>query len=326
MNPKVSVCITAYNHEKYISQALDSVLMQETDFDYEVLIGEDDSSDNTRTIVKEYTQRYPDKIRMFLNDRKNVICINGRPTGRWNFVNNLMNAKGEYISLLDGDDYWTDPFKLQKQFDYLAMNPSYSTCIHNVKVVYENSTIVPHPHFQQQVTGPNSYKKPNYTSTLIDLMHGNFIPTASVMFRSGIFQTFPLWYYKCSMGDWPLHVLNSKIGGPIGYLDEVMGVYRVHAKSIWSSSQKIVILLNSISTAKHIKNQLTCRSSDQLNKTIAQWHEEVIDQMLLNKNRYFYKSLDFRLFFNLDFYTSLRVIKNKVSRYLYRKWRFNYDL
>ena len=124
MKPKISVCITTYNHEKFISQALDSVLMQKTDFDFEVLVGEDDSPDNTRDIVKKYARRYPDKLRLFLNDRKNVIYINGRPTGRWNFINNIRHAKGEYIALLDGDDCWTDPNKLQVQVDFLENNPA----------------------------------------------------------------------------------------------------------------------------------------------------------------------------------------------------------
>lgn len=86
---KLSVCITTYNHEKYIAQAIESVSMQRTDFDYEIIIGEDDSKVNTRAIVKKYMRKYPDKIRLFLSDRKNVSCINAGPTGRWNFINNM---------------------------------------------------------------------------------------------------------------------------------------------------------------------------------------------------------------------------------------------
>ena len=86
---KASVLITTYNHEKYIRQALDSVLMQKTDFDFEILIGEDDSKDLTREICKEYAEKYASKVRLFLNDRANVIYLNGKPTGRWNFINLL---------------------------------------------------------------------------------------------------------------------------------------------------------------------------------------------------------------------------------------------
>ena len=310
MNPKVSVCITAYNHEKYISQALDSVLMQKTDFDFEVLIGEDDSSDNTRKIVKEYARHHPGKIRLFLNDRKNVIYINGRPTGRWNFINNLENAIGKYISLLDGDDFWTDPYKLQKQIDFLAINPSYATCIHNVTVLYEDPTIHHHPHFSQDlITARHMYPKPNTSSILEDLLHGNFIPTPSVMFRSGIFDKFPLWFYGCSMGDWPLHVLNTKYGGPIGYIDEIMGVYRVHTQSMWSSSDRIENLLNSISSAECIKRELACKYSRIVEKTIIKWHIEIIKLVINNKKLPFSKLLENKILFKPSFTRILRFLR-----------------
>ena len=131
--------MTTYNHEKFISQAIDSVLMQKADFDYELLIGEDDSEDQTRDIVKNFAGKYPDKIRLFLNDRKNVIYINGRPTGRWNFINLLKHARGEYVALLDGDDYWTDPLKLQKQIAFLENHLDYFLCIHPCEFLIHNT-------------------------------------------------------------------------------------------------------------------------------------------------------------------------------------------
>ena len=120
--PLVSVCITTYNQEKYIAKSIESCLQQETDFNYEILVGEDDSSDGTRHICRDYSEKYPDKIRLFLNERKSVIYIDGRPTGRWNFRNLLNKSKGEYIAFCEGDDFWTDAEKLQKQVDYLHQN------------------------------------------------------------------------------------------------------------------------------------------------------------------------------------------------------------
>ena len=305
MNPKVSVCITTYNQEKFISQALDSVLMQKTDFDFEVLIGEDDSLDGTREIVKEYARRYSGKIRLFLNDRKNVIYINRRPTGRWNFINNIKNARGEYIALLDGDDFWIDPCKLQKQVDFLTINPSYSTCIHNVNVVYEDLPTAPHPHFGQQATGPHTYPEPNQTSTLMNLMYGNFIPTPSVIFRSGIFNQFPPWFYRCSMGDWPLHVLNSRFGGPIGYLDEIMAVYRVHDKGIWSSVDAIENLLKSISSGTYIKRVLSAKYRKKLERTIVQWHKKIIKLILKEKKFRLPLLLEYKFFLSHNFFRAM---------------------
>ena len=104
---KVSIAMVTYNHEKFIAKALDSVLMQRTDFDYEIVIGEDCSSDNTRNIVIEYKRRYPDNIVLFLNE-KNL--------GMYGNCSQVFQAcQGEYIAVLEGDDYWTSPDKLQKQ-------------------------------------------------------------------------------------------------------------------------------------------------------------------------------------------------------------------
>ena len=134
-SPLVSVCIITYNHEAYIAQAIESVLSQKTDFPFEIIIGEDDSSDNTRNIVTRYREQYPDKIRLLLNSRSNVIYVNGHATGRWNFIQTLSNSVGKYIAFLEGDDYWTDPLKLQSQVDFLEANPEYVLCGHRIKVV-----------------------------------------------------------------------------------------------------------------------------------------------------------------------------------------------
>ncbi|GAX62976.1 glycosyl transferase, family 2 [Candidatus Scalindua japonica] len=222
---KVSVCMLTYNHEKFISQAIESVLMQKTDFDYELLIGEDDSSDNTREIVKEYAEKYPDKIRLFLNDRRNVIFINGKPTGRWNFINNLKHASGEYVALLDGDDYWTDEYKLQKQVDYLDNNPEITICFHKLTMIFENGK-------KESEAYPSPQVKKSYT--IEDLIKGNFIGSCSTMFRNGLILEFPDWFYQTPLGDWPLHILNAH-HGKIGCITQDMGVYRIHSGGLWYS-------------------------------------------------------------------------------------------
>ena len=227
MNPKVSICITAYNHEKFISQALDSVLMQKTDFEFEILIGEDHSSDNTREIVLNYAKRYPNKIRLYLNDRKNVIYIDGMPTGRWNLINNINKANAKYIALLDGDDYWIDPYKLQKQVDYLDNHPNFSMCFHWAERFVENTgNIIPPP------IGPEIMKNSYDVNDLVE--QGNFIGTCSVVFRNKLFGDFPEWYYKVPVGDFPLHLLNAA-HGKIGFIDEHMAVYRIHNEGIFGT-------------------------------------------------------------------------------------------
>jgi len=217
---KVSVCIITYNHEKFIAQAIDSVLMQEVDFDYEIIIGEDDSTDNTRNIVKEYKERYPEKIRLFLNDRKNVIYINGRPTGRWNFTNNLKHAKGEYIAILEGDDYWTSPHKLQKQVDFLDSHPDFTICSHNVHIKYEDQK---KPMVQWLGSDHQEVMDLEYL-----LGEGPGGATCSLVFRKDALGELPDWYYKIRSGDTALQILCAS-NGKMKYFRNVMGIYRKHS-------------------------------------------------------------------------------------------------
>jgi len=224
---KLSVAITTYNHAPYIAEALDSVLMQETDFNYEILIGEDGSTDGTREIVQKYKERYPDKIRLFLNDRENVICIHGRPTGRWNFVNNLTHARGKYIALLEGDDYWTDPCKLQQQVELLEAHPDCAICFHNMQVIYGDGKKESHP--------SNTNQKE--ISTIESLFGGNYIYTASCVFRNGLLGELPEWFMQVLPGDLPLFIMLAQYG-KIKYLDKIMGVYRIHTSGIWGTKSK----------------------------------------------------------------------------------------
>lgn len=124
--PLVSVIVMAYNHELFIEQCLNSILTQKTSFDYEIILGEDESSDGTRELCKKIAASHPDKIRLFLHARENNIIISGKPTGQFNFLYSLFNTRGKYIALCDGDDYWTDPLKLQKQVDFLENHLKYS--------------------------------------------------------------------------------------------------------------------------------------------------------------------------------------------------------
>ena len=121
---KVSIFCTAYNHEKYISQALDSFLAQETDFDYEIIVTDDASTDSTPGILEEYAQNYPEKIRWF-HQEKNRFSKGG------NLFEEIMypNARGQYIAYCEGDDYWCDSTKLQQQVNFLDRHSDYSACM-----------------------------------------------------------------------------------------------------------------------------------------------------------------------------------------------------
>lgn len=216
--PMVSVSVTTYNHENYIRECLDSILSQKTDFEFEVLLGEDHSTDRTRAVCEEYAKKYPDKIRLFLHDRSKTIYIGGNPTGRYNLLYNLSKAKGRYIALCDGDDFWTDPEKLQKQVDFMEANPNFALCFHPVKVVFENNE-------EPESIYPEN--KPNLT--IRGLLKKNFIQTNSVLYRR---QKYEDIIPDVMPGDWYLHLYHAQFG-KIGYVSKVMSVYRRHEGGLW---------------------------------------------------------------------------------------------
>jgi glycosyltransferase involved in cell wall biosynthesis len=125
--PLVSICCLTFNHEAFVRQCLDGFLMQKTDFDIEILVHDDASTDNTQSILREYESKYPDKI-FPLYETENKYS-NGYK-GRMDIVFNYARARGKYIASCEGDDYWTDPQKLQKQVDFMESHPDYSVCFH----------------------------------------------------------------------------------------------------------------------------------------------------------------------------------------------------
>jgi glycosyltransferase involved in cell wall biosynthesis len=143
IQPIVSVSVPTYQHVSFIKQCLDSVLMQKTSFPFEIIIGEDGSIDGTREICIDYANAYPEKIRLFLRNRKTsqLYDKNGNFLARFNGRWNRMSARGKYLAWCEGDDYWTDPNKLQKQVDYLESHPEYSFCCHRFKIFVQNKNI-----------------------------------------------------------------------------------------------------------------------------------------------------------------------------------------
>ena len=136
--PLVSVIVPTFNHEQFIRQALDSVLMQKVDFAYEILVGDDDSTDSTPAILQEYQEKYPDIIRLWLRP-KNIGASR-------NAYELLLKAEGKYLATCEGDDYWTDNKKLQRQIDFLETHSEYVGCTHKFRIVDENGKIKKHGH------------------------------------------------------------------------------------------------------------------------------------------------------------------------------------
>jgi glycosyltransferase involved in cell wall biosynthesis len=217
--PKVSACIIAYNHEKYIREAIEGALMQKLDCSYEIVISEDCSTDNTREIVKKYAEKYPDKIRLYLNE-KNLGLI-----GNWEA--SLKRSAGEYVAILEGDDFWTDPEKLKKQINFLDDNPDYALCSHNAEVNNEKREKI------------RNYCRPNHPD-VINLEHlltkGSSGPTCSLVIRNSSIKNLPDWFFKMHSCDGAIQVMAAR-HGKMKYFDKIMGVYRKHSQGANFSSK-----------------------------------------------------------------------------------------
>jgi len=214
---KVSVLMITYNQDQFVGQAIESVLCQQVDFEYELVIGEDCSTDRTREIVASFGAKFPDRIRLLL-PKSNLGM-------QENFKATLAACSGQYVAILEGDDYWTSPLKLKRQVEFLDAHSDCAMCFHSV---VRSSLTGDQP---ESILPDCRYKQDRYTTR--DLLVENFIPTCSVMFRRGLFGELPDWMGTLGFSDWPIHILNSECGS-IGYINETMGVYRVHSEGAWS--------------------------------------------------------------------------------------------
>jgi len=224
---KLSVCMITYNHERYIAQAIESVLMQKTNFAFELVIGEDFSTDRTREICISYKRRYPEKINLILNE-KNLGMIP-------NFVNTVHQCKGEYIALLEGDDYWTNPYKLQKQVDFLENNPDYGMVHSDWDILFtKTNKIIKCIHKTKNKKIP----KDNFFENL--LLY-SYIGTRTVCVRKDLVEKFLNQHSKrlekWKMGDLPLWLYTAKYS-QIGYINQSLAVKRHFQESMSNSKDK----------------------------------------------------------------------------------------
>ena len=223
MKPLVSVWMVTYNHEKYIAEALESVLMQQTNFDFEIVIGEDCSTDQTRRIIKDYEHKYPNIIFPIYHD-KNV----GGMRNAYEFT--LPLCRGKYIACLEGDDYWIDPLKLQKQVDLMAKNPDCSLCFHASKNVNASNPEL------FEIYRPIDTPKDNRFGVEHAIKYrGGLMATNAMLFKTECVIDIPDWCFQGASGDLCLTLLMASHGDML-YIDEVMSAYRVAAVGSWSLS------------------------------------------------------------------------------------------
>jgi glycosyltransferase involved in cell wall biosynthesis len=227
--PLVTVACLTYNHEKFIKQALDGFALQKTSFQFEAIVHDDASSDGTADIVREYEKKYPNII-------KPIYQTENQSQNEEKFVLRAIfsKIKSKYVALCEGDDYWIDPGKLQKQVDFLEKHENCSICFHATRVIYEND---------ERSTRISPSKKQRLGKSILTLKDflktGNIIETSSVMYRwrfidEDITKVLPLNINPC---DYIIHLLHAQKGN-IGYIDEIMSIYCKHPDGIWFNFDK----------------------------------------------------------------------------------------
>ncbi len=227
----VDIPMCTFNHEKFIGQAIEGVLKQKTDFKYRLIIGDDCSTDGTRSIVEKYQYKYPERIKTISQDRN----IGAHENSKVLFA----ACTARYISLCDGDDYWTDPYKLQKQVDFLERNRDFVCHCHNAEVWQDGALVSIY----------NSLSEPKEL-TRRDVISNFGIPTASVTFRNVLDKMRDYYLLKFSI-DIILYFSLAKFGN-FYMSDEFMSVYRLHHGGMWSGQgpqmkdQKLIDLQNHI--------------------------------------------------------------------------------
>jgi glycosyltransferase involved in cell wall biosynthesis len=241
----ISVCIITYNHGKFIAQTLESIVNQETEFSFELVIGEDLSSDNTRLICENFAQKYPHKIKLLSSDRRYGMMNN--------FIRVLRECKGKYVAFCEGDDFWTDKTKLQKQVSFLEKNPEYAICCHDAIFRTNNRN---RRNFQ--------WDAPVDSDLTYLLRKGNYLITLSVVARNrenivSFLQKFP----EAPLGDYLFYVSSAQYG-KIRFIKERMGVYRVHGGGSWSQLGLQNAFSKTIKVLDFLYDQLESNHQDDL--------------------------------------------------------------
>ncbi|AYQ34418.1 glycosyltransferase family 2 protein [Runella sp. SP2] len=305
---KVSVAILTYNQKEFIGKAIESALSQKTNFDIEILVGDDCSTDGAQETILAYQEKYPDKVKAVLHSK------NLGQNGLFNTIETLKLAKGTYIAPMDGDDYWTDDQKLQRQVDFMEAHPDFSACFHNALITYEDGTP------SHELNAPDQKE----VITAADLVGEDeiwFMATSAVMFKNGIMH-YPEWFLKSSSGDIPRYVILAK-HGPIGYVPGVMSVYRKNrgGASFKDHYRDARFLYNRIAMYEGIDKELEYRHHSLLRLNIARYYRMLLDARQYQKSYFRRARLALKY---LQLGQPPREISKEIIRdYVLPKWMMN---
>ena len=267
----VSVNVTAFQHEKFIEQCLESICTQQTDFRFEVLVGEDGSSDETRAICLKYAEKYPQRVRLILHDRSNLIKVHGKPTGRFNQLTNFKLGRGKYIAFCDGDDYWTDPEKLQKQATFLNENSSFAIAYHDMQKVDATG---------KQLSGPVLGERFCVDRSGYQVMAWKSpIHPSSAMVRRSHINNLPAAFREVMCAD--LFMLGFVAQhGKAGVVPVHPGAYRIHSGGIFSKKSQLARARYTLATYQKLLECLVQPRRSVVGERLCVFHNVVIWELL----------------------------------------------
>lgn len=294
----VSISCITYNHEKYIAKAIEGFLMQKTNFKFEILIHDDASTDRTSYIIKEYEKNYPELIKPIYQTENQY--SKGVKVGMYNTTRSI----GKYIALCEGDDYWTDSLKLQKQVDYMEKNSDCSMCYHaaDIEDVRDGKLIgIIRPYNKDMILQEEK----------LFFGGGHVCPTASIMYKKEILKILPNFYLSFPVGDHPLALL-AFTNGKVCYIDDCMSVRRLWVPGSWNTKhhdeidnikkfeyrEKMIIGLKEFNTYSNKK------WNEEVNKKIINLY---IQQLNFKKEKKIFKDEEF-----VKLYNELR-LSNKIN-------------
>ena len=217
--PDISVAVIAYNHEKFIADTFRGIVMQKFTGVIEVVIGDDCSTDRTREMARDFARQHSNVKLLFHPTNGGMV---------YNWITTIDACSGRYVALCEGDDYWTDPLKLQRQFDLMERHPEHSMIWHPVDVVEEG------------VQRPYPYAAGIEVADIHAIIRNHFIPTCSLMFRNGLINSWPKWIYKVMSMDIALEMILAMHGTALR-IDVKMGAYRQHPQGISKTPEYAVL-------------------------------------------------------------------------------------